>query len=149
MLKTWRLRMAVLLPAILIGCSLTQSKTKEEEIDWQPEKVSGVVVDLRNCARLTTISPRITNEDGNEVFGALDVEYESNQFRGMFGRAETLLGAIHHKRVGDRPYLVQAIGIRVIGQDIIVSKRDARRLRLIKDRTNVFRAGRVVLLIPR
>ena len=149
MSRTCGMVVSALLAATLMGCVLPQDKGKRKESEWRPDKVTGVVVDIRHCPRLTILSPRIIDEKDLEVFGPMDVQLESNEFRGMFGRAETLLGALHHKRVGDRPLLIHALGIRPIGQEIIVGREDARRLRLVKKLTKVLQKGRVVLLTGR
>ena len=149
MSKILNVGICVLVATLLIGCALPQdkeAKAREEKEARRLAEYTGVVVDVRDCPRLMSPSVRIIDEKGNEIFGPLDVEQESNRFRGMFGRTETLVGAMHHERVGAKPLVVRPLGVRVVGQEIIVSKDDAHKLRIIKKRTDVFRAGRVVLV---
>jgi len=96
----------------------------------QGEAYTGLVVDSKGFQVKPAMSPKVVDEDGNEVYGSSYVsrDYAINQ--GMAGYAKDLTSAQTNDRVTNNPLTVKGIRTADTGDsDIVISNADAARIK--------------------
>ena len=115
-----------------------------------PEHVvcTGVVVDARGIQARPVMLPRISNEDGKEVYGSAngDIEYAIKE--GMSGYSRDLTTAQSNQHVGANPITVKALRSSGPGKsDIIVSSADAQKVRSAAVRASFLKQCKVMIIL--
>ena len=91
---------------------------------------TGIVVDARGIGLIPSLSPRILDENGREVFGAAFASREFAVQNGMVGYTTDLQTASSDPRVADKPLLIKGLKTKGLNHcDIVVSISDANKLR--------------------
>jgi len=109
---------------------------------------TGLVVDTRGFQVKPAMSPKIVDEDGNEVYGASYVsrDYAINQ--GMAGYAKDLTSAQTNDRVTNNPITVKGIKTADTGDsDIVISNADASSIKGIADNLTFLQKCRVMIVL--
>jgi hypothetical protein len=114
----------------------------------QGEAYTGLVVDTRGFQVKPAMSPRVVDEDGNEVYGSSYVsrDYAINQ--GMAGYAKDLTSAQTNDRVTNNPITVKGIKTADTGDsDIVISNADASSIKGMADNLTFLQKCRVMIVL--
>ena len=114
-----------------------------------PGKVyTGLIIDARGSGAQPAMSPKIYDEEGNELYGSAYVDQEFVQKHGMAGYVRDLDQALANDRVQGTPAVLKALSSSGANQtDLILSKSDADQLRGLADHLNFLREARVVIVL--
>lgn len=128
--------------------NLALPPTGEHEANGGGKSVgSGLIVDARGTGFVASLSPRVTDEAGNEVYGSTKIDNESALKDGLAGYFKGLEEAKKSGRVGDKPIVVKAVKINPANSSLVISKADADRLREPGvDQSFLFK-GRVAIIV--
>ncbi|MBW1923633.1 MAG: LPP20 family lipoprotein [Deltaproteobacteria bacterium] len=147
---------AMPLTGALTDLVLPKTKGKPEgptpqETPGRPAKgvtYTGLVVDARGFRVKPAMSPRILDEDGNEVYGSASVSREYAVQQGMAGYAKDLSAAKKNERVTDNPITVKGLRAASSGQtDIIISNEDATLIRSAAQESSFLEKCRVMIVL--
>ena len=109
---------------------------------------TGMVVDARGLKARPAMSPKILDENGQEVYGSAFVSREFAVQQGMSGYAKDLAAALKNERVTDKPLTVKGLRTEGPGQsDIIISNADASRLRSASENLSFMQKCRVMIVV--
>ena len=109
---------------------------------------TGLIIDARGSGAQPAMSPKIYDEEGNELYGSAYVDQEFVQKHGMAGYVRDLDQALANDRVQGTPAVLKAISSSGANQtDLILSKSDADQLRGLADHLNFLREARVVIVL--
>ncbi|WP_017324126.1 hypothetical protein [Synechococcus sp. PCC 7336] len=108
------------------------------QVEYIPE-VTGLIVDARELDFIPSMSMRLFDPDGNQVYTTptanrnLNASFVSSEGTALFVTSEDLARSLHN-RIGERPLEISAKGTR--GYDLVISNSDAWQLRQknIRDR---------------
>ena len=109
---------------------------------------TGLVVDARGLSTRPAMSPKILDENGQEVYGSAFVSREYAVQQGMSGYAKDVVAAQSNQRVTDNPITVK--GLRTEGpgrSDIIISNADASALRSASENLSFMKKCRVMIVV--
>ncbi len=109
---------------------------------------TGLVVDARGLSARPAMSPKIIDENGQEVYGSAFVSREYAVQQGMSGYAKDLTAAMGNQRVTDNPITVK--GLRTEGpgrSDIVISNADASTLRSASENLSFMKKCRVMIVV--
>jgi hypothetical protein len=112
------------------------------------EVFTGLVIDARGIQARPAMSPRILDENGQEVYGTQNVEREYAVQQGMSGYARDLTAAQSNSRVTSNPLSVK--GLRTAGagrSDIVIASADADRLRGAGENLAFLKKCRVMIVL--
>ena len=114
-----------------------------------PEQVvTGLVVDASGSGARPAMSPKIYDEQGNEVYGSALVSREYAIQQGMAGYAKDLQKAKERPRVTNEPLVVKALSAKGKGMsDLVISTADANRLRELAQNQNFLEKCRVMIVL--
>ena len=109
---------------------------------------TGMVVDARGMQTRPAMSPKILDENGQEVYGSVIVEREYAVQQGMSGYARDLTSAQNNARVTNNPLTVKGIKAQGAGKsDIVISNADAAALRSAADNQSFMKKCRVMIVL--
>ena len=109
---------------------------------------TGLIIDARGSGAQPAMSPKIYDEEGNELYGSAYVDQEFVQKHGMAGYVRDLDQALANDRVQGTPAVLKALSSSGANQtDLILSKSDADQLRGLADHLNFLREARVVIVL--
>lgn len=109
---------------------------------------TGMVVDARGMQTRPAMSPKILDENGQEVYGSVMVEREFAVQQGMSGYARDLTSAQSNARVTNNPLTVKGIKAQGPGKsDIIIRNADAAALRSAADNLSFMKKCRVMIVL--
>ena len=113
-----------------------------------PVAYTGMVVDARSIQARPAMSPRILDEDGNEVYGSANVDREFAVQQGMSGYARDLNAAQSNQRVTNNPATIKAIKTSGAGKaDLIISNADARQIKASAENASFMKKCRVMIVL--
>lgn len=72
---------------------------------------TGVVIDARGLGVMPSMSPKIYDKTGNEVYGTMTVDPDYVIEKGIAGFADSVESAIEEGIVGENPIVIQAISL--------------------------------------
>jgi hypothetical protein len=128
--------------------SAEQAPAQPESPVMPEQVVTGLVVDASGSGARPAMSPRIFDEQGNEVYGSALVSREYAIQQGMAGYARDLEQAKARPRVTDQPLVVKALSARGKGMsDLVISTADANRLRELTENQNFLEKCRVMIVL--
>ena len=138
--------------SILMEASLRQAIPDEaltSSTRLDPGRVyTGLIIDARGSGAQPAMSPKIYDEEGNELYGSAYVDQEFVQKHGMAGYVRDLDQALTNDRVQGTPAVLKALSSSGANQtDLILSKSDADQLRGLADHLNFLREARVVIVL--
>ena len=109
---------------------------------------TGLIIDARGSGAQPAMSPKIYDEEGNELYGSAYVDQEFVQKHGMAGYVRDLDQALANDRVQGTPAVLKALSSSGANQtDLILSKSDADQLRGLADHLNFLHEARVVIVL--
>ncbi len=112
------------------------------------EVFTGLVVDARGIQARPAMSPRIIDENGQEIYGSMSVEREYAVQQGMSGYARDLTAAQSNPRVTSNPLSVKGLKTEGAGRsDIVIANGDATRVRSSGENLNVLKKCRVMIVL--
>lgn len=109
---------------------------------------TGLIVDAKGLKAKPAMSPKVVDENGQEVYGSAYVSREFAVQQGMSGYAKDLEAAAKNQRVTDNPLLVK--GIKTSGpgnSDIVISNADAAAIRGAADNLSFLKKCRVMIVV--
>jgi hypothetical protein len=113
-----------------------------------PAAYTGMVVDARGIQARPAMSPRVLDEDGNEVYGSANVDREFAVQQGMSGYARDLNAAQSNQRVTNNPATIKAIKTSGAGKaDLIISNADARQIKASAENASFMKKCRVMIVL--
>ena len=105
-----------------------QSLSTEKPIS--SDVFTGLVVDATDIGAKPSISPRILDKNGKEIYGAAFASREFAVQKGISGYMTDIKAAQKNPRVGKKPLIVRGlISIGAGHSDIVISNLDASKLR--------------------
>ncbi|MBW1740799.1 MAG: LPP20 family lipoprotein [Deltaproteobacteria bacterium] len=113
-----------------------------------PTIYTGLVVDARGLGGRPAMSPKILDENGQEVYGSAYVSREFAVQQGMTGYARDLSAAQSNPRVTNDPLTVK--GLRTEGQgrcDFVISNADAEKIRSASENLSFLKKCRVMVVL--
>jgi hypothetical protein len=109
---------------------------------------TGLVVDARELGIRPALSPRIFDEEGKEVYGAAFASREYAIKQGVAGYANNLDRALDNPRVGNNPFLAQAVAVSGdAGADLVISNDTAATVRAVAAKNNFLEQCRVMIVL--
>lgn len=109
---------------------------------------TGLVVDARGIKARPAMSPKIVDENGEEVYGSMHVDREYAVQQGMSGYARDLTAAQSNPRVTNNPLTVKGIKADGPGKsNIVISNADANHLRAAGDNLTFMKKCRVMIVL--
>jgi hypothetical protein len=109
---------------------------------------TGMVVDARGLNARPAMSPKITDENGQEVYGSAFVSREYAVQQGMSGYAKDITAAQSNQRVTNNPLTVKGLKTEGPGRaDIVVSNADAAKLRSASENLSFLKKCRVMIVV--
>ena len=123
----------------------TETDTSTQDAD--EESYTGIVVDARGRQLRPALAPRILDEDGGLVYGAKIVSREVAVRDGMVVYEATMDRALANERAGQNPLKIACLESKGRNRtNIIVSNRDAQRVRQSDDAVGFLAQCRVVVV---
>lgn len=109
---------------------------------------TGLIVDGRGLKVKPAMSPRILDENAQEVYGSAYVSREFAVQQGMSGYAKDIDAAAKNDRVTDRPLLVKGLKTSGTGNsDIVISNADAAVIRNASENLSFLKQCRVMIVV--
>lgn len=109
---------------------------------------SGLVIDCSAISLRPALSPKIVDQNGNEIYGSTKVSREFAVQQGMMGYLKDISKAKGNSRVGNNPYIIKAVAVSGANKtDIVLSNEDALKLNEIANNMNFLRECRVVAVV--
>ncbi|MBU0986666.1 MAG: hypothetical protein KKH68_05365 [Proteobacteria bacterium] len=109
---------------------------------------TGLVVDAKGLSARPAMSPKILDENGQEVYGSAFVSREYAVQQGMSGYAKELSAATQNQRVTDNPLTVKGLRTEGAGRsDIVISNADAAKLRSASENLSFMKKCRVMVVV--
>jgi hypothetical protein len=123
--------------------SPTQSNQKDAKTTY-----TGLVVDARGLDAKPAMSPRVLDENGQEVYGAAFVSREYAVQQGMSGYSKNVDTATENQRVTKNPLIVKAIKTEGPGKtDFIINNTEASNLRGAPENLSFLKQCRVIIVV--
>ena len=109
---------------------------------------TGLVIDAKGTGVQPAMSPRIYDEDGNELYGSAYVDQAFVQKHGMAGYVKDIEQASANDRVKGTPAVIKALSSSGTNRtDLILANEDAQQLRSLSKNLNFLREARVVIVL--
>jgi hypothetical protein len=109
---------------------------------------TGMVVDARGLNAKPAMSPKVIDENGQEVYGSAFVSREFAVQQGMSGYAKEISSAQKNQRVTDNPVTVKGIKTQGPGRsDIVISNADAAMLKNASENLSFMKKCRVMIVV--
>lgn len=120
----------------------------EEQMAPKPGGYTGLIVDGRGLKVIPAMSPRILDENGQEVYGPAFVSREFAVQQGMSGYAKDMDAASKNEQVTNRPLLVKGLKTTGTGNsDIVISNSDAGAIRNASENLSFLKQCRVMIVV--
>lgn len=120
------------------------------EITQEPKVVTftGLLIDARGLGVRPAMTPKVLDEDGNEVYGSSFVSREYAIRQGMIGYAKDVERARIHSRVAKSPLVVKALAARGRAKtDLVISNSDAKTLQSLGEKQDFLQKCRVMVVL--
>ena len=124
----------------------------KEEVVFPPAPAgvvyTGLVLDARGIQARPAMSPKIVDENGQEVYGSMQVDREFAVQQGMSGYARDLTAAQSNSRVTNNPVTVK--GLKAVGpgrSNIVISNADAQIIRAAAENLVFLKKCRVMVVL--
>jgi len=112
------------------------------------DSFTGLVVDARGLNAKPAMSPRVVDENGQEIYGAAYVSREYAVQQGVSGYSKNMDSAVSNKRVTNNPLIVK--GIKTAGpgkSDIMISNAEASKLKGSPENLAFMKKCRVLIVV--
>ncbi|HEU19873.1 MAG TPA: hypothetical protein ENO00_10965 [Deltaproteobacteria bacterium] len=112
------------------------------------EVFTGLVIDARGIQARPAMSPKVIDENGEEVYGSMHVDREYAVQQGMSGYARDLTAAQSNARVTNNPLTVKGIKSDGPGKsNIVIGSADANQLRAASENLTFLKKCRVMIVL--
>ncbi len=112
------------------------------------EVYTGLVVDSKGFQIKPAMSPKIVDENGNEVYGSSYVSRDYAISQGMAGYAKDLTAAQTNERVTNNPLTVKGLRTADTGDsDIVISSADAAKIKGAAENLAFLQKCRVMVVL--
>lgn len=112
------------------------------------QAVTGLLVDARGLGARPAMSPKIVDENGEEVYGSASVSREYAIQQGMAGYAKDLEKATTNPRIAATPMVVKAIAVKGKARtNLVISNADASMLRDMTAAQDIMEKCRVMIVL--
>jgi len=109
---------------------------------------TGMIIDARGIQARPAMSPKIVDENGNEVYGSMMVDREYAVQQGMSGYARDLASAQTNPRVTNNPLTVKGLKADGPGKaNIVISKGDAEKIKAAGENLTFLKKARVMIVL--
>lgn len=109
---------------------------------------TGMVIDARGIQARPAMSPKIVDENGQEVYGSMLVDREFAVQQGMSGYARDLTAAQTNPRVTNNPVTIKGVRTEGPGKaNIVISNADASRIKAATDNLTFMKKARVMIVL--
>lgn len=109
---------------------------------------TGLVIDARGIQARPAMSPKIVDENGEEVYGSMFVDREYAVQQGMTGYARDLTAAQSNERVTNNPLTIKGIKSEGPGKsNIVISNANAGQLRAASENLTFLKKCRVMIVL--
>lgn len=109
---------------------------------------TGLIINAQGLGVKPALSPRILDENGNEVYGSSKVDRQYAISQGMAGYAKSPASARNNPRVAPNPVVVKALrAAGRAGTDIIVDNESAELIRDLSKTQNFLEKCRVMIVL--
>jgi hypothetical protein len=113
-----------------------------------PAIYTGLVVDARGLGARPAMSPKLSDERGQEVYGSAYVSREYAVQQGMAGYAKDLTASQTNPRVTNEPLTVKGLKTEGPGQsDLVISNADADKIRSASENLSFLKKCRVMIVL--
>jgi hypothetical protein len=122
----------------------TGDKNKKASSD----SYTGLVVDARGLNAKPAMSPRVIDENSQEIYGAAYVSREYAVQQGVSGYSKNMDSAVANERVTNNPMIVK--GIKTVGpgkSDIMISNAEASKLKGSPGNLEFMKQCRVMIVV--
>ncbi len=112
------------------------------------DSFTGLVVDARGLNAKPAMSPRIIDENGQEIYGAAYVSREYAVQQGVSGYSKNMNSAVSNERVTNNPMIVK--GIKTAGpgkSDIMISNSEASKLKGSPENLAFMKQCRTIIVV--
>lgn len=109
---------------------------------------TGLVLDARGIQARPAMSPKVVDENGQEVYGSMQVDREFAVQQGMSGYARDLTAAQSNSRVTNNPVTIK--GLKSVGpgrSNIVISNADAQMIRAAAENLVFLKKCRVMVVL--
>jgi hypothetical protein len=114
---------------------------------YVPTIYTGLVVDARGLNARPAMSPKIFDENAQEVYGSAYVSREFAVQQGMAGYAKDLTAAQTNPRVTNEPLMVKGLKTEGPGQcSFVISNADAAKIRSASENLSFLKKCRVMIV---
>ncbi|MBU4388109.1 MAG: LPP20 family lipoprotein [Proteobacteria bacterium] len=130
--------------------SLSVEPSKPSATEQKPESeiYTGLVVNATGLSARPAMSPKIVDENGQEVYGSAYVSREYAVQQGMSGYAKDMTAAQSNPRVTNNPLTVKGLKTEGPGKsDIVISNADASKLRSASEHLSFMKKCRVMIVV--
>jgi hypothetical protein len=112
------------------------------------ELYTGLIVDARGLGMRPAMAPKITNEDGKEIYGSANIRRDYAVREGMVGYLKDPIAAQTNPRVADKPLLVKAVKVSGDARvDLTISNADAAAIQSAAQNLSMLEKCRVIILV--
>ena len=122
----------------------------EPQVPTPPEVTAntGLVVDARGIQARPAMSPKIIDENGQEVYGALQVNREIAVQQGMSGYSRDITTIKTNPRVTDDPLICKGLKTDGLGKsNIVIRNADAEQIRASRGSSEFLKNCRVMIVL--
>ncbi|SDN79225.1 hypothetical protein SAMN04488516_10735 [Desulfonauticus submarinus] len=126
-------------------------KPRMEEAQTQPKPqivYTGLIVDARGLGARPAMSPKIYDENGQEVYGSAFVSREYAIQQGMAGYAKDINKAKTNPRVANNPFIAKAVQVKGKARtDLVINNDVANQLRSLSKNQNFLEKCKVMIIL--
>jgi len=109
---------------------------------------TGLIVDARGLGVKPAMAPKISNEDGKEIYGSAYISRDYAVREGMAGYLKDPVAAQANPRVADRPLLIKAVKVSGDARvDLTISNADAAAIQSAAQNLSMLEKCRVIILV--
>ena len=120
----------------------------EEEAEEKKEIFSGLIVDARGLGIKPVLSPKIVDENNQEIYGPAFISREIAVQNGICIYESNLAAARLNFRVLENPLVVKAIRkIKTDGTELVISNTDALKIRSASEHLAFLKQCRVIIVV--
>lgn len=131
-----------------LGSEILPEKPASTPSDISPNAATGLIIDARGLGVKPAISPKIYDEDGNEVYGTLKVSSDYAIEVGIVAYPRSMDQALKSPRAGKSPLIVKALKCgRTSDTDIVIRNTDAARIREADSKGDILSRCQVSILL--
>jgi hypothetical protein len=112
---------------IVLACLLALMVSIPASFAEPAQVYTGLIVDARELSVEPSISPKIYDENGNEIYGTVNIDPDVAIEKGIVQYSKTVGDAIRDSLAGDNPIVIRAVkkGSHPYKADVVVTSEDA------------------------